>query len=103
MTVFRGCLQSRCETNSSITHGVEHTYFRLNRGARWSNYSLLTDEQEGAQMRLRRVRVEGRGGAPTSSTSKKLLGSKTLLDRRLDVSHAPEAHRPSQDCKKTLE
>lgn len=38
MTVFRCCCsQSRYETNSSITNGVEDTYLLLNRGVRWPN------------------------------------------------------------------
>ena len=61
-----------------------------------------TDEREDAQMRLRRV--SRRGGAPPAfSTSKEPLGSKTLLDRRLDVSHAPKACRQLRDCQKTIE
>ena len=35
-------------------NGVEDTYFRLNTGARWPNYSLPTDEWEDAQKRERR-------------------------------------------------
>ena len=38
---------------------------------------------------------------PASSTSKELLGSKTLFKRRLDVSHAPEAYIQLRQCQKT--
>ena len=61
-----------------------------------------TDEREDAQMRLRRVSRRG-SAPPASSTSKEPLGSKNLFDRRLDVSHAPEACRQLRDCQKTLE
>ena len=62
----------------------------------------VTDEREDVQMRLRRV-SRGGGALPASSTSKAPLGSKILFDRRLDVSHAPEACRQLRDCQKTLE
>ena len=62
----------------------------------------VTDEREDAQMLLRRV-SRGGGALSASSTSKEPLGSKTLFDRRLDVSHAPEAYRQLRDCQKTLE
>ena len=62
----------------------------------------VTDQRENAQMRLRTVSRRG-GALPASSTSKEPIGSKTLFDRRLDVSHAPEACKQSRDCQKTLE
>ena len=62
----------------------------------------VTDEREDAQMRLRRV--SGRGGTPPAfSASKEPLGSKTLFDRRLHVSHAPQACRQLRNCQKNLE
>ena len=63
--------------------------------------TAVTYERD-AQMRLRRVSRRG-GALPASSASKEPLGSKTLFDRRLDVSHAPEACRRSRGCQKTLE
>ena len=62
----------------------------------------VTDEREDAQMRLRRVSRRG-GALPASSTSKEPIGSKPLFDRRLDVSHDPEACRQLRYWQKTLE